>query len=177
MLSRSFSDWSPFIDGKDAKQVWVTDIASGQSKYYLKSGPIYIGFSITDPGVPGKPSVGLMKPDWMKACNDAGYAKYVGREQARVENKDEWVDHWSCTLPYTAANQTITFQIFHSLGLNPRVAEGAPLAGHRRELSPEPEAGLPAAEQCLVHEFHHGRQCHECRGIQPAEPRCLLYPG
>eukprot|EP00966_Prymnesium_polylepis_P274793 6349210-Prymnesium_polylepis.1 len=36
----SRSDWTPYINGKDATQVWIADLTTGKSNYYVKSGPL-----------------------------------------------------------------------------------------------------------------------------------------
>ena len=46
--------------------------------YYVKTRPLCLGFPIKDPGAGG--SVGVEKADWMKSCDDAGLATYLGRE-------------------------------------------------------------------------------------------------
>ncbi len=65
-LGRTRADWAPYISGKNAKQVWVgSTTAAEPSMYYVATGPVCLKFAITDPGQPGKPLVGVEKPDWM----------------------------------------------------------------------------------------------------------------
>jgi hypothetical protein len=45
-------------------------------------------------------------------------AKYVAREQVQVGTKQVWADHFSCHVEYSQINQSITFQNWHSLGLD-----------------------------------------------------------
>lgn len=117
-------------------------MASGTSNYYVKSGLLCLYFPITDPGVEGTPLVGVERSDWMKRCNDAGLAKYVGREQVHYGDSDEWVDHWSCRLDYAAANQSITFQNWHSLGKG-SVPKGLPLRVTGGNSAPDGQKGSP----------------------------------
>ena len=74
----SRADWKPYINGKDATQVWIADLKAGKSNYYVKSGPLCISFPISVPGT--KVPVGVEKPDWMSHCAASGSAKYMGRE-------------------------------------------------------------------------------------------------
>jgi len=141
VLQRSRADWHPYINGKDAKQVWIADVANNTSKYFVKFGPLCISFAITDPGQ-GKSLVGLEKADWMKRCKEGGWAKYIGREQVLVGDKEEWVDHWSCRLDYQAANQSITFQNWHSLGLG-AIPKGMPIRVTGGNSAPDPQKGSP----------------------------------
>lgn len=140
-LQRTRADWHPYINGKDAQQVWIADLAGGSSRYYVKSGLICIYFSITDPGQ-GKYLVGVEKIDWMQQCSQGGWAKYVGREQVLVDGVEEWVDHFSCRLDYEAANQSITFQNWHSLGLG-SVPKGLPLRVTGGNSAPNSKKGSP----------------------------------
>jgi len=131
-LGKTRTDW---IVGKKGKQVWIGSTGTNpKSEYYatvgIKIATLCLKFSITDPGQKGKPVVGIETPDWMKRCNDSGFAKYVGREQVNVNGRDEWVDHWSCRLDYinSLTNQSITFQNWHSLGANgSNLPKGLPL--------------------------------------------------
>lgn len=141
-LGRSRADWTPYTTGKDATQIWVADLASGTSNYYVKSGALCLYFPITDPGMEGTPLVGVEQADWMKRCNDAGFAKYVGREQVHYGDSDEWVDHWSCRLDYAGANQSITFQNWHSLGKG-SVPKGLPLRVTGGNSHPDSQKGSP----------------------------------
>jgi len=146
-LGKTRADWTPYSNGKDAKQIWISS-TGGTSTYYVKSnigGPLSfcLKFPISDPGAHKAP-VGVEKFDWMKSCKDAGYAHYVGREQIHVDSTktDEWVDHWSCRLDYIAANQSITFQNWHSLGLG-KVKLGLPLRVTGGNSAPNPTQGSP----------------------------------
>jgi len=119
-------DWKV---GKSGKQVWIgSGPGNPKSEYYATVGPICLKFAITDPGISGKPAVGIEYADWMKRCSDAGFAKHVAREQINIDGEDTWVDHFSCRLDYinSMTNQSITFQNWHSLGLN-KVPKGLPL--------------------------------------------------
>lgn len=138
--ARTRADLAPYIDGKDAKQIWLADLSKGTSKYYVKKGAVCIYFSIHDP--PTGALVGVEYPDWMKRCNDAGYAHFVGREQVNVDGNDEWADHWSCRLDYAAANQSINFQNWHSLG-NGNVPKGLPVRVTGGNSDPNPTQGSP----------------------------------
>lgn len=140
-LQRSRADWKPYIDGKDATQVWIADAAKGESRYYVKIGIVCISFGITDPGH-NKEQVGIERPDWMKRCKEGGWGKYIGREQVLVDGKEEWVDHWSCRLDYAAANQSITFQNWHSLGLG-AVPKGLPVRVTGGNSAPDSKKGSP----------------------------------
>jgi len=127
-LDKTRTEWTV---GKKGKQVWIGSTAtSPKSDYYATIHGLCLRFSITDPGQKGKPVIGIESPDWMKRCNDSGFAKFVGREQVNVNGKDEWVDHWSCRLDYIngLTNQTITFQNWHSLGGNSsKLPKGLPV--------------------------------------------------
>jgi len=139
--SRSRADWTPYTNGKNAKQVWLADMAKKKSKYYVKSGPLCLYFPIKDHGW-GDAVIGLEHPNWMKRCDDAGYAHFLAREQVNVNGKDEWADHWSCRLEYEAVNQTITFQNWHSLGKGD-VPKGLPVRVTGGNSAPNPTQGSP----------------------------------
>merc|ERR1719235_1797406 len=109
-------------------------------------------FPITDPGMDGKPLVGVEQADWMKRCNDAGFAKYVGREQVHYGDSDEWVDHWSCRLDYAEANQSITFQNWHSLGLG-KVPKGLPVRVTGGNSAPDSQKGSPRLNSVWYKDF------------------------
>jgi hypothetical protein len=136
-LGKTRLDWKV---GKSGKQVWIGSGPNhATSDYYASMGPICFKFPITDPGQKGKPQVGIEQVDWMKRCSDAGFAHYVGREQIHVEDKDIWVDHYSCRLDYVndMTNQSITFQNWHSLGLG-SVPKGLPLRVTGGNSKPDP---------------------------------------
>lgn len=120
-------DW---ISGKKGKQVWIgSGPGHPDSDYYASAGPVCFKFKIGDPGIKGKPMVGVEYPDWMKRCGDAGFAKYIGREAIKVDKESVWVDHYSCRLDYdnSLTNQSITFQNWHSIGVNSLLPKGLPL--------------------------------------------------
>eukprot|EP00929_Paragymnodinium_shiwhaense_P116612 TRINITY_DN8629_c0_g1_i2.p1 TRINITY_DN8629_c0_g1~~TRINITY_DN8629_c0_g1_i2.p1 ORF type:complete len:523 (+),score=132.81 TRINITY_DN8629_c0_g1_i2:81-1649(+) len=136
------ADWAPYINGKNAKQVWVgANKGQPNSEYYVSMGPVCIKFHITDPGAAGA-QIGIEKPDWMASCKAAGFAHVVSREQVRVGSEDHWVDHWSCRLDYEAANQSITFQNWHSLGLG-SIPKGLPVRVTGGNSAPNPTRGSP----------------------------------
>jgi len=56
---------------------------------FFNTGKFCLGFKITDPGIEGKPKVGLEHPDWMKRCGEAGFAEFVARELVTVDGKEE----------------------------------------------------------------------------------------
>lgn len=145
---RTRADWSPYTSGKDATQVWIADAAAGTSKYYVKTGAVCISFGITDPGIEGKPDVGMETSDWMKRCNDAGFAHFVGREQVQ----GEWADHWSCRLDYATANQSITFQNWHSLGLG-QTPKGLPVRVTGGNSAPDAQKGSPRLNSVWYYDF------------------------
>lgn len=145
-VGKTRGEWTPYINGKDATQVWIVD--KEHSQYYVKSGPICIYFPITDPGVSTKPIVGIERADWMKHCHDMGMAKSLGREQVNVDGEDVWVDHTSCHLDYEDAKQQITFQNWHSIGLNSalkpsKVQAGMPVRVTGGNSAPNPTKGSP----------------------------------
>jgi len=152
-LGKTRGEWHPYTNGKDATQVWIVDNTS--SHYYVKSGALCIYFPITDPGQSGTPIVGIEHPDWMKRCKDAGMATYVGREQVNVEGTDEWADHWSCHLDYEAANQQITFQNWHSLGLG-SVPKGLPVRVTGGNSAPNAQKGSPRLNSVWYKDFVTG---------------------
>jgi len=155
VLGRTRGDWTPYTNQKDCTQVWIADV-SGQKKsqYYVKAGPLCLTFPISDPGAGGM-AVGVERPDWVKRCSEAGYAKYVGREQVNYEGKDVWVDHWSCHLDYAAVNQTIVFQNWHSLGLD-GVPKGLPLRVTGGNSAPSPTKGSPRLSTVWYTDFKTG---------------------
>mmetsp|Transcript_82693 Transcript_82693/g.157664 ORF Transcript_82693/g.157664 Transcript_82693/m.157664 type:complete len:509 (-) Transcript_82693:77-1603(-) len=174
-LGRSRADWTPYTNGKDAMQIWIGD-EKGNSHYYVKSGLFCLTFPITDPGMHKAP-VGLEKPDWMKACSDAGFARYVGREQVQVDdihkgNLVEWVDHWSCRVDYTAANQTITFQNWHSLGLG-QLPKGLPLRVTGGNSAPNPTQGSPRLNSVWYNEFKTGAGVTDASMFQKPGGLCI----
>jgi len=141
-------EWTPYINGKDATQVWIT--SPGSSKYYVKSGPLCIYFPITDPGQ-NKAPIGVERKDWMQWCNTSGFAQYMGREQVQ----GEWADHWSCHIEYPQANQSITFQNWHSLGLA-KLPKGLPLRVTGGNSAPNPTKGSPRLNTVWYSDFITG---------------------
>jgi len=154
-LGKTRGEWKPYINGKDATQVWIVDNKQGKSQYFVKAGPLCIYFPIHDPGQAGTPIVGIEQADWMKRCKDAGMAKYVGREQVNVEGEDVWADHWSCHLDYEAAKQQITFQNWHSLGLG-KVPKGLPVRVTGGNSAPSPTKGSPRLNSVWYKDFVTG---------------------
>merc|ERR1719420_1712192 len=72
---RTRTEWHPYTNGKDAVQIWVAATGNQSSFYYVKTGPLCLGFPIKDPGAGG--SVGVEKADWMRSCKEAGLATYL----------------------------------------------------------------------------------------------------
>jgi len=160
VLGKTRADWKPYTNGHNAKQIWISS-NGGTSTYYVKMNLVWIlniclKFPISDPGA-NKAPVGVEKSDWMKQCKDAGFAHYVGREQVHVDetNTDEWVDHWSCRLDYAAANQSITFQNWHSLGLG-KLPKGLPLRVTGGNSAPNPTQGSPRLNSVWYKNFVTG---------------------
>lgn len=154
-LGKTRADWTPYINGKDCTQVWIGDVSGVQkSTYYVKTGPLCISFSITDPGAAGI-NVGVEKVDWVKNCKDAGFATFVGREQVDVNGTNVWADHWSCRLDYEAANQSIVFQNWHSLGLD-GLPKGLPLRVTGGNSAPNPTKGSPRLNTVWYKDFKTG---------------------
>ncbi|CAJ1376801.1 unnamed protein product, partial [Effrenium voratum] len=147
-LQRSRADWKPYIDGRDAVQVWISGPEG--SRYYVKSGILCISFGISDPGMPSEP-VGLERADWMQRCQELGFAKYIGREQVRVDGQDQWADHWSCHVDYEKANQSITFQNWHSLA-----PKGLPLRVTGGNSAPNAQKGSPRLNTAWYSNFSVG---------------------
>jgi len=149
------ADWTPFTNGKDATQVWIASLSTADtvasSNYYVKSGPICISFPITDPGLPNKVQVSVERPDWMSFCDQGGWAKYVGREQV----DGVWTDHWSCHIDYIGVNQSITFQNWHSLGLD-TVPKGLPVRVTGGNSAPNPTQGSPRLNSVWYSNFKTG---------------------
>jgi hypothetical protein len=139
---RSRADWAPYINGKDATQIWIGESGAQSSNYYVKTGKVCIYFPITDPGTTDHFSIGIESANWVQKCDTAGFAKYVGREQVSIDNKEVWTDHWSCHLAYAGANQSITFQNWHSLGLD-SIPKGLPLRVTGGNSAPDGKKGSP----------------------------------
>eukprot|EP00928_Gymnodinium_smaydae_P055628 TRINITY_DN3912_c0_g1_i1.p1 TRINITY_DN3912_c0_g1~~TRINITY_DN3912_c0_g1_i1.p1 ORF type:complete len:532 (-),score=66.51 TRINITY_DN3912_c0_g1_i1:289-1812(-) len=148
----SRGDWHPYINGKDATQVWIGNDGSGKSKYYVKSGVLCIYFSIHDPGTSGS-SVGIEYPDWMLKCDKGGMAKYMGRQQV----DGEWVDHYACVIDYAAVNQTIVFQNWHSLGLG-KTPKGLPVRVTGGNSAPNGQKGSPRLNTVWYTNFTVGEE-------------------
>merc|ERR1712137_1511553 len=68
---------------------------------------------------------------------------------------DEWVDHWSCHLDYTSAQQQITFQNFHSLGLG-KVPKGLPVRVTGGNSAPNGQKGSPRLSTVWYKDFITG---------------------
>jgi len=166
-LGRTRADWTPYINGKNAKQVWVGSAKdSPTSTYYVSMGPICLKFPITDPGQPGKPDIGVEKSDWMAACQAAGLGHHVGREQVRVGAEDVWVDHFSCRLDYAAANQSITFQNWHSLGLG-SIPKGLPVRVTGGNSHPDSQKGSPRLNSVWYQNFQVGSGVTKASDFDP----------
>lgn len=142
ILQRSRGDWDVLHDKKgSAKQIWIADFDAKKpySKYYVKNGPLCLYFPISDPGkTGGQEMTGVEFGDWMKRMDDIGLAHYVGREQVNVNGADVWTDHYSCRMEYEAVNQSITFQNWHSLGLD-GIPKGLPLRVSGGNSQPDPQ--------------------------------------
>jgi len=152
--NHSRGEWTPYTNQKDATQVWIGATGSDPSRYYVKTGPICISFPITDPGSVGG-SVSVERADWMNACNASGMAHYVAREQIEVEGKPVWADHFSCHVEYTEVNQSITFQNWHSLGLD-GLPKGLPLRVTGGNSNPNPTKGSPRLSTVWYSNFTTG---------------------
>jgi len=111
-----------------------------------------IYFPITDPGSSNKAPVSVERPDWMKFCNESGFAKYVGREEV----DGVWADHWSCHIEYTQVNQSITFQNWHSLGLSANIPKGLPVRVTGGNSAPNPTKGSPRLNSVWYSNFVTG---------------------
>lgn len=136
-------------------QAWNSNIAGSSSKMYLKAGDYCFGFPIVDPGVDDTPYIYLERPDWMKSCHAAGFARYVGREKVSVikkvgvgvfsdpDTKTIWTDHWSCNIQYEKVNQSITFAQWHALGESDESGDwfpkGAPVRITAGNSQPDPQ--------------------------------------
>lgn len=144
------ADWTPYTNGKDATQVWIAEVNSS-SNYYVKTGPLCISFPITDPGLPNKVQVSVERADWIPNCDKGGWLKYMGREQV----DGVWTDHYSCHIEYTSANQSITFQNWHSLGLD-GVAKGLPVRITGGNSDPNPTQGSPRLNTVWYSNFKTG---------------------
>lgn len=157
-LQRSRADWTVLHDAaKPASQVWITDFESSSpsSKYYVKNGGVCLYFPISDPGKDGDSKLtGVELPDWMKRMDDAGMAHYVGREQVNVGGTDVWTDHYSCRMEYAAVNQSITFQNWHSLGLD-GIPKGLPLRVSGGNSQPDPQQS-PRLNSVWYYDFATG---------------------
>eukprot|EP00930_Biecheleria_cincta_P084962 TRINITY_DN74384_c0_g1_i1.p1 TRINITY_DN74384_c0_g1~~TRINITY_DN74384_c0_g1_i1.p1 ORF type:complete len:524 (+),score=89.47 TRINITY_DN74384_c0_g1_i1:223-1572(+) len=127
------------LRGKPSSTVeaWNANV-NGVDKLFFNTGKLCLGFPITDPGIKGKPKVGIEQPDWIKRCNQAGFATFVARELVTVDGKEEWADHYSCRILYEAVNQSIVFQNWHSLGLG-AVPKGLPLRVTGGNSKPDPQ--------------------------------------
>eukprot|EP00406_Dinophysis_acuminata_P009058 CAMPEP_0179216570 /NCGR_PEP_ID=MMETSP0797-20121207/3449_1 /TAXON_ID=47934 /ORGANISM="Dinophysis acuminata, Strain DAEP01" /LENGTH=560 /DNA_ID=CAMNT_0020922737 /DNA_START=1 /DNA_END=1680 /DNA_ORIENTATION=+ len=162
----SRADWHPYINGKDAKQVWIGAAGSAKSRYYVLSGWMCIYFPITDPGVGG--SVSVEYPDWMARCEAAGMAKYVGREQV----DGEWVDHYACVIDYAQVNQTIVFQNWHSLGLG-RTPKGLPVRVTGGNSAPNGQKGSPRLNSVWYTNFTVGAEAVKGSDFEKPSPLCI----
>ena len=80
----------------------------------------------------------------MKACDDAGLAQFMGREEEVVGGESVWVDHWSCRMDYEAANESITFQNWHTTGgEGSTLPTGLPVRVTGGNSNPDAEEGQP----------------------------------
>jgi len=158
ILQKSRSDWDVLHDKKGlAKQVWLADLDSKKpsSKYYVKTGPLCLYFPISDHGKEGNDQLtGVEYADWMKRMGDAGMAHHVAREQVNVNGKDVWTDHYSCRMEYEAVNQSITFQNWHSLGLD-GIPKGLPLRVTGGNSQPDPQQS-PRINSVWYYDFTTG---------------------
>eukprot|EP00421_Protoceratium_reticulatum_P006583 CAMPEP_0168372506 /NCGR_PEP_ID=MMETSP0228-20121227/8316_1 /TAXON_ID=133427 /ORGANISM="Protoceratium reticulatum, Strain CCCM 535 (=CCMP 1889)" /LENGTH=496 /DNA_ID=CAMNT_0008385415 /DNA_START=66 /DNA_END=1556 /DNA_ORIENTATION=- len=154
---RSRTEWKPYIDGRNALQVWIGGTGSQKSKYFVKSGPLCIYFPITDPGVGG--SINIELTDWMARCDKGGNATYMGREKV----DGEWADHYSCLIDYAKVNQTIVFQNWHSLGLG-KTAKGAPVRVTGGNSAPDSKKGSPRLSTVWYSNFGMG-----AASVQPSD--------
>ena len=151
----SRADWRPYTSGNDATQVWIADWKAGKSNYYVKSGPLCISFPIRVPGT--QVAVGVERPDWMPRCEAAGIARYAGRERVGVNGRAVWVDHYSCHVEDIEANQAITFQNWHSLGLAPDdPPKGLPLRVTGGNSAPDGQKGSPRLSTVWYSDFQVG---------------------
>jgi len=169
------SEWKPYITGGDATQIWITNLASGVSNYYVDTPQVCIYFAITDPGQDGKPVVGIEKSTWMRDCHENNWATYVGREQVN----GEWADHWSCRIEYPAAKnpdnttgQTITFQNWHALGLGDNV-KGLPVRVTGGNSKPDPQQGSPRLNTVWYSNFDTSDSATSDEMFQPPAKFCI----
>lgn len=132
---RQRTEWDPFTNGKKATQVWTKN-EKGESFYYVKTGPLCIGFPITDPATSGQ--VGVERMDWMENCDKMGLATYQGREQVH----GDWADHYTCAIRDEERNLTIAFQNWNSLGLG-AVPAGVPVRVTGGNSAPDSKKGSP----------------------------------
>jgi hypothetical protein len=146
---RTRTEWHPYTNGKDAVQIWVAATGNASSYYYVKTGPLCLGFPIKDPGAGG--SVGVEKADWMKSCNDAGLATYLGRELVA----GEWADHWACIVNDDQRNMSIVFQNWHSVGLGTS-PKGLPLRVTGGNSAPDSKKGAPRLSTVWYRNFDIG---------------------
>merc|ERR1711959_729673 len=91
----------------------------------------------------------------MQNCNASGMASYQAREQVTVDGKPVWVDHFSCHVDYAEVNQTITFQNWHSLGLD-GLPKGLPLRVTGGNSNPSPTKGSPRLSTVWYSNFTTG---------------------
>jgi len=158
ILQRSRADWSVLHDKKgSAKQIWIADLDGSKpsSSYYVKTGVLCLYFPISDPGKEGDAKLtGVEHADWMKRMDDVGLAHYVGREQVNVNGVDAWTDHYSCRMEYEAVNQSITFQNWHSLGLD-GIPKGLPLRVTGGNSQPDPQQS-PRINSVWYYDFETG---------------------
>lgn len=148
----SRAEWSPYIDGVDAMQVWVAKYDE-PSNYYVQAGqpPICIYFGIRDDAAGGNP-ISIEKAGWMQACDDAGLASFEGREEEVVNGESVWVDHWSCRMDYEAANESITFQNWHTIGTESLPA-GLPVRVTGGNSAPDATEGQPRLNTVWYYNF------------------------
>jgi len=167
----SRAEWTPYTNQKDATQVWIGGTNSAKSNYYVKSGPLCISFPITDPGSVGGP-VSVERADWMVNCNASGMAQYMGREQVHVNEEGVWADHWSCHTEYSEVNQSITFQNWHSLGLN-SLPKGLPLRVTGGNSAPNPTKGSPRLSTVWYSDFKTGNDSVSDKDFEKPSFLCI----
>eukprot|EP01065_Artemidia_motanka_P038016 TRINITY_DN46900_c0_g1_i1.p2 TRINITY_DN46900_c0_g1~~TRINITY_DN46900_c0_g1_i1.p2 ORF type:complete len:485 (+),score=178.93 TRINITY_DN46900_c0_g1_i1:70-1524(+) len=162
----SRGEWHPYINGKDATQVWIGATGSAKSDYYVLSGKLCLYFPITDPGASG--SVSVERPTWMQDCDKAGFAKYIGREQV----DGEWADHYACVIDYAAANQTIVFQNWHSIGAG-KTAAGLPVRVTAGNSAPNGQQGSPRLNTAWYTNFTTGPTSVSPSDFQKPKGLCI----
>lgn len=164
--------WTSLHGGNGATQIWASDTSSATAKsyYWVQNGPVCIGIPMTDPGIDGKPPVGIELPNWMSRCNDAGLAKYVGREEV----DGVWTDHYVCHLDYThldGLHEGITFQNWHTLGEDGNPA-GLPIRVTGGNSQPDPQQS-PRLNTVWYSNFCTGSDCVTANDFKKPSPLCF----